>query len=146
MPAATSSARLEAVHERLRSALASDLRGHDRAHERDPIVPPTWRALFRTAAPTPDLSTGTLRVAAAALGVMVSDIPTPPMMSAGRSSQKDESSPSREKMRSWTGDEDHPCGHEAPRPDAVARLPASGATRMISIVIGRKAAPACTAE
>ena len=49
-----------------------------------PSEPPTWREAFNTADPTPDLSTGTLRVAAAALGVMVSAMPTPPTRNAGR--------------------------------------------------------------
>jgi len=33
-----------------------------------PIEPPTWREALRTAEPTPDLSTGSARTAAAALG------------------------------------------------------------------------------
>ena len=52
-----------------------------------PVEPPTWRAAFSTAEPTPDLSTGTERTAAAALGVMTSDIPAPPTKSAGSRSQ-----------------------------------------------------------
>ena len=62
-----------------------------------PSEPPICRDAFRTADPTPALSTGTLRVAAAALGVIVSDIPIPPTRNAGRRSQNVASIPSREK-------------------------------------------------
>ena len=65
-----------------------------------PIVPPTCRALFRTADPTPALSTG-IRVAAAALGVIVSPIPMPPITNAGNRSQKRASTLSRESITSW---------------------------------------------
>ncbi len=111
-----------------------------------PIVPPTCRAQFSTADPTPALSTGTLRVAAAALGVMVSDMPTPPITSAGRRSKKDASTPSREKMRSWTERRIIPAVMRPLDPSRSLVFPASGAMKMISMVIGRKAAPACTAE
>ncbi len=52
-----------------------------------PTDPPTWRKAFSTAEPTPDLSTGSARTAAAALGVITSDIPKPPRIIAGTSVQ-----------------------------------------------------------
>ena len=103
-----------------------------------PIVPPTWRALFSTAEPTPALSTGTLRVAAAALGVMVSDIPTPPMMSAGRSSKKDASAPEAREDDELDREEDHPAVMSPLDPSRSLVFPASGAMRMISTVIGQE--------
>ena len=61
-----------------------------------PIEPPTWRMLFMTAEPTPALSVGTEPMIAAADGVIVSDIPTPPINRAGSRSQKVASVPSVE--------------------------------------------------
>ena len=52
-----------------------------------PTEPPTWRNALRTPAPTPAFSTGTARVAAAALGVIVNDMPTPPRTRPGNSVQ-----------------------------------------------------------
>ena len=40
-----------------------------------PVEPPTWRHALRTAEPTPAFSTGTARIAAAELGVIVIAIP-----------------------------------------------------------------------
>ena len=48
---------------------------------------PTWRNAFKTAEPTPDLSTGSARTAAAALGVITIAIANPPMIIAGKSVQ-----------------------------------------------------------
>ena len=48
-----------------------------------PIEPPTWRDELSTAEPTPALSTGTELIAAAALGVITSAMPTPPISIAG---------------------------------------------------------------
>ncbi len=62
-----------------------------------PIEPPTCRNAFRTAEPTPAFSTGTARVAAAALGVIVSDMPAPPISIPGSRFQKVASDPSCEK-------------------------------------------------
>ena len=62
-----------------------------------PIEPPTCRSAFSTAEPTPALSTGTERVAAAALGVIVSAMPTPPTSRRGQEVQKLASMPSVEK-------------------------------------------------
>ena len=59
-----------------------------------PIEPPTWRQALRTADPTPALATGTERVAAAALGVIVIDMPNPPRTRPGRRFQKPASGPS----------------------------------------------------
>ena len=111
-----------------------------------PIVPPIWRAQFSTAEPTPALSTGTLLVAAAALGVMVSAMPTPPIISAGRRFQNVASTPSREKRMSCPATRIIPAVISPREPIRSLVLPAIGATRMIKSVIGRKAAPACTAE
>ena len=52
-----------------------------------PSEPPTWRMLFRTADPTPALSTGTEPIAAAVVGVIVNAMPVPPVSSAGRKFQ-----------------------------------------------------------
>ncbi len=52
-----------------------------------PVDPPTWRQAFSTADPTPALATGTARIAAAELGVIVIDMPKPPSTSAGRSAK-----------------------------------------------------------
>ena len=60
-----------------------------------PIEPPTWRKALRTAEPTPALSTGTERVAAAALGVIVIDMPNAAEDEPGQEVQKLESAPSR---------------------------------------------------
>ena len=53
-----------------------------------PVEPPTWRQAFRTAEPTPAFATGTARIAAAELGVIVIDIPKPPSTSAGEQRQE----------------------------------------------------------
>src|SRR6266545_1761612 len=53
-----------------------------------PSEPPTWRMLFSTAEPTPALSGRTELIAAAVVGAIAADIPTPPSSIAGRSVQK----------------------------------------------------------
>ena len=65
-----------------------------------PSEPPTWRMLFRTAEPTPALSTSTDPIAAAVVGVIVSAIPTPPTISPGKRFHHVLSRPRREKIRS----------------------------------------------
>jgi hypothetical protein len=62
-----------------------------------PSEPPTCRIAFSTADPTPAFSTGTARIAAAEVGVIVSDMPSPPSTSAGSSVRKVASAPSCEK-------------------------------------------------
>src|SRR5436309_11515051 len=60
-----------------------------------PSAPPTWRQLFSTPEPTPDLSTGTAPIAAEVIGDIVEATPIPPSMSAGSSVQKSECTPVR---------------------------------------------------
>ena len=55
-----------------------------------PTEPPTCRIAFSTAEPTPDLCTGTARIAAAAVGVIAIAIPKPPRMKPGSRFQKSE--------------------------------------------------------
>ena len=61
-----------------------------------PSEPPTCRAEFSTAEPTPALSTATALIAAAVTGVIVIPIPTPPSSRPGSSAQKLSSAPSWE--------------------------------------------------
>jgi hypothetical protein len=61
-----------------------------------PSDPPTWRAEFRTAEPTPALSTATALIAAAVSGVIVEPIPIPPISKPGRIFQKLSFAPSCE--------------------------------------------------
>ena len=124
MPAATRSAtskpRMNASTER--SPPASG--GHDRAHDGDPHraadlagAVQDRRARRRPCPP------GRSVVAAAALGVIVSAIPTPPTTSPGSRFQNVASTPSRENSDELRGDQEHPRRHQASRADPVARLP-----------------------
>ena len=60
-----------------------------------PSEPPTWRKLFSTPEPTPALSTGTEPIATDVIGDIVSAMPIPPRIIAGRSVQNVECSPTR---------------------------------------------------
>src|SRR6185436_7365344 len=111
-----------------------------------PVEPPTCRQAFRTAEPIPAFSTGTARIAAAELGVIVIDMPNPPSTSAGRSTQNVESAESWLKYASWTARSTMPPVISQREPQRSDARPASGAIRMIRTVIGRNAAPASTAE
>ena len=111
-----------------------------------PSEPPTWRPLFRTAEPTPALSTGTEPMAAAVIGVITIAMPKPPMRSPGRMSQKFEVASSREKMSSEIERSSIPPATSQREPTRSEYFPAMGATRMIRTVIGRKDAPVWTAE
>ena len=111
-----------------------------------PSAPPTWRKVFRTPEETPALATGTAPMAAAVIGVIVMAMPTPPMTSPGTRSQKPESRPSREKRTSEPATSVSPPAISQREPIRSESLPASGATRMIRNVIGRKIAPAWTGE
>ena len=75
-----------------------------------PIEPPTWRDAFRTAEPTPDLSTGTDRIAAAALGVIVERHAEAAEQEArAGGSRRSRRASSREKYRSWADEQRHPA-------------------------------------
>src|ERR671923_44433 len=65
-----------------------------------PTEPPTCRNALSTAEPTPDLSTGSARTAAAALGVITSAMPIPPRISPGKRSRYVECWSWREKYTS----------------------------------------------
>ena len=112
-----------------------------------PIEPPTWRALFSTAEPTPALSTARRRVAAAALGVIVSAMPTPPSSSAGQQvpERRVDAEPREVERAARRAAPSRRSSASASRTGRTA-FPAIGATRMIRTVIGRNAAPAWTAE
>ena len=101
-----------------------------------------------TAEPTPALSTGTEPIAADVIGDIDSAMPRPPRIIAGSSVQKSdvtlEAREEQERDRRAA-----PC--RAPIEPARGRsgptaFPAIGATRMISIVIGRNVAPAFVGE
>ena len=110
-----------------------------------PSEPPTWRNVLSIPEPTPALSTGTELSAAAVIGVIMIAMPTPPSSIPGRSERYDES------VCSWAKTSSAPLSIVIPavisqrEPSLSDERPAIGATRMIRIVIGRKAAPARTA-
>ena len=111
-----------------------------------PSEPPTWRMLFKTADPTPALSTGTDPMAAAVVGVIANDMPTPPTSSAGRRPQKFVFVSNRESSNSDTERKPIPVPISHREPIWSESLPAIGASSTIRIVIGRKMAPACVGE
>ncbi len=78
-----------------------------------PIEPPTWRHALSTAEPTPAFSTGTARVAAAALGVIVIDIPTPPRTSAGQERPERRVLVELAEVEELAREEQHPGRHQA---------------------------------
>ena len=112
-----------------------------------PSEPPTWRNVFSTRSATPALSTDTGRERRrrhrrhrqrhpdAADQQRRAGCPRSP--SACRAARR---------AASETRDEGHPAGHQPARAEPVGQAPASGATRMIRIVIGRNVAPALIAE
>ena len=102
-----------------------------------PSAPPTWRTLFRTAEPTPALSTGTEPIAAAVIGVITIAIPNPPMRSPGKTSQKFEVWSSRGEDQERDREEHHPAAMSQREPTRSECFPATGATRMMRTVIGR---------
>ena len=89
-----------------------------------PSEPPTWRALFSTAEPTPALSRWTEPIAAAVVGVIVIAMPTPPMIIAGQE-RPEASSPveSCEKIDERDRDEEQPAADERPRAEPVGQPP-----------------------
>ena len=122
-----------------------DARGDDRAHDAIPSEPPTWRTLFSTAEPTPALSGRTDRIAAAVVGAIVSRHADaaedhrrqerPRRSRAPRARENRRASPRAAIMPAVTIGRASRSGRRA--------CPASGAMRMIRIVHGRNAAPAC---
>src|SRR6266498_2836080 len=102
--------------------------------------------LLSTAEPTPALSTGTEPIAAAVVGVIASDIPTPPRSRPGRMSQKLEPIPSREKDISEALNDTSPAPISQREPIRSENFPAAGASKTIRTVIGRKVAPVSIAE
>src|SRR5205823_2300585 len=102
--------------------------------------------LLMTAEPTPALATGTEPIAAAVVGVIVSAIPKPPTRRPGRMFQNDDARSSVEKMRSDDVTRSIPRPTSQREPTRSDSLPAGGATRMISTVIGRNVAPVSIAE
>ena len=102
--------------------------------------------LFRTAEPTPALSTGTEPIAAAVVGVIASDMPKPPRIRPGTMSQKVESTPRVEKLSSEPLSRTSPAPISQREPILSENRPASGATNTISTVNGRKAAPVWIGE
>ena len=111
-----------------------------------PSEPPTWREQLSTAEPTPALSTATAPIAAAVVGVIASAIPRPPVSRPGRMSQNVEPTSSCAKSTSDSETSVMPAPTSHRDPTCRSSCPASGATRMISTVIGRKTAPVCVAE
>jgi hypothetical protein len=91
-----------------------------------PSAPPTWRMLFRTADPTPALSTGTEPIAAAVVGVITIAIPNPPTRRPGRTSQKFEVCVEPREDQERGCKEDHPAAHEPPRTNPVRVFPGYG--------------------
>ena len=111
-----------------------------------PSAPPTWRNVFSIPEPTPALSTGTELSAAAVIGVIVLAIPTPPSSIAGQQREVGRVGLQLGEDEQRAADERHPARSSASGSRAGPRpFPASGATMMISRVIGRNAAPARTA-
>ena len=94
-----------------------------------------------TPEPTPALSTGTDPIAAAVVGAMVIAIPTPPTSRPGRIAQNDERASSVPNRTRATASRLIPPAISQRAPMRSENLPAIGATRMISTVIGRNVAP-----
>ena len=92
------------------------------------------------------MSTATDPMAAAGVGVIVRAIPTPPTIRPGKRSHHVPFSPSREKIRSDPATRVIPIPTSQREPTLSEYFPASGAIRMIRIVIGRKLAPAFVGE
>ena len=111
-----------------------------------PSAPPTWRNVFSIPEPTPALSTGTELSAAAVIGVIVVAMPTPPRIIPGRSARSTTSRAAAARRRAASSRTSvMPAVISQREPSRSDDRPANGATRMISTVIGRKAAPARTA-
>src|SRR4051795_1267772 len=100
--------------------------------------------LFSTAEPTPALSTATALIAAAVVGVIDIDIPTPPRTRPGRIDQKSEDASRREYQSSDIDTSVSPIPTSQRAPTLSVIRPACGATMITSTVIGRNVAPACT--
>ena len=88
-----------------------------------PTEPPICRAEFSTAEPTPALSLVTPLIAAAALGVITSAMPTPPISIAGSSVQVPLLDAQAREVEELRGEQRHPCAHQPARAEAVGRLP-----------------------
>ena len=82
-----------------------------------PSDPPIWRNVFSTPEPTPALSTGTAPIAAAVIGVIVNDIPMPPMTKPGSMCQKLECTPDRERIEQQTASSVMPAAISQREPD-----------------------------
>ncbi len=111
-----------------------------------PIEPPTWRMLFSTAEPTPALSGRTECIAAAVVGAIAADIPTPPSSIAGSRFQNVSCIPIREKRTSEPDSTTIPKATSGRGPIRSESRPAWGASAMMSRVQGRNDAPACVGE
>ena len=111
-----------------------------------PSEPPTWRMLFSTAEPTPALSRGTEAIAVAVTGAIVTDMPIPPRIIAGRRPQKVSVPPIREKRKSEPASTVIPPVTSQRGPTRSDSRPACGAIRMIRSVQGRNEAPAWIGE
>src|SRR3954447_9647893 len=112
-----------------------------------PVIPipsatPTWRKVLSTPEATPALATGAAPIAAADIGVITNDIPSPPRTNAGSMFQKDDSSVTVESSRQQIAPTVIPPAISQREPTRSESLPAIGANTTIISVQGRSAAPA----
>ena len=107
-----------------------------------PSATPTWRKVFSTPEATPALSTGAAPIAAADIGVITNDIPSPPRMKAGSMCQKLECSVTVESSRQQTATTVIPPAISQREPTRSESFPAIGAKMTTISVQGSSAAPA----
>src|SRR5919199_1252948 len=107
-----------------------------------PSATPTWRNVFRTPDATPALSTDTAPIAAADIGVITNDIPTPPRMKPGSMCQKLDVSDTVESSRQQIATTVIPAAISHREPTRSDSFPAIGARITTISVHGSSAAPA----
>ena len=107
-----------------------------------PSATPTWRNVLRTPDATPACATGAAPIAAADIGVITNDIPSPPRMKAGSMCQKLECRVTVERSTQQTATVVMPPAISQREPTRSESLPAIGAKITIITVHGSSAAPA----
>ena len=112
-----------------------------------PSEPPTWRALFSTAEPTPALSRLTELIAAAVVGVIVRRHADPAEHHCGQQiPEVGVDAQQREDDERQADERSCRCRRAAAAPTLFTSLPACGAMNVIRSVIGRNIAPAWIGE
>src|SRR3954449_3357436 len=111
-----------------------------------PSATPTLRNVLGTPEATPAFATGTAPMAAADIGVITNDIPSPPRMNAGSRFQKDDSSVTVESSRQQTATTAIPPAISPREPIRSESFPAIGAKITTITVQGSSAAPVWTGD